>query len=322
VDPAKAAYWETALGNACRELANAGDGERHATLRGVAFGIGRLVGGGLGSAEEARAAILQAIEGWPQHAKTAKTLDDALRAGQERPRVLDDSERPHARAAGGPKTRPPAEEVRELWDRSIRLTDCPADCQRDPCPAKRLLGRGMHPKDVGHLDVARCIAPPPWPSWWRPSWSAYSLIAPAFEPNGQLASIHGRAAADVGDDPKTRWPAGHTAGGLLFADVAGRAVLKGTPMLLLHGVLIVEGMTDTIAASIWAARRVCRRGERVAVLGITSGATAALASVDFRGRPVYVATDPDGAGERYAEEIAKSLPAGVRLKRVRMMQCR
>jgi hypothetical protein len=100
-------------------------------------------------------------------------------------------------------------------------------------------------------------------------------------------------AGDMKPPPKTLWATGTAADGLLFwnnADIPTADL-----------VLVVEGMTDFLAASCWASSR----PDRVAILGLGSGGARGLAGVDVpRPVPLVLATDDDEAGDRYAAEVA------------------
>lgn len=158
------------------------------------------------------------------------------------------------------------------------------------------------------IDVPAGVLPPTFSApWWPSPWSTlWPLVIPAYEADGTLASMHGRAVHPVAKDGetgpprKTTWPAGCEAIGLLFADpVLARPLLRG---LGAPGskVLIVEGLTDYLAAS------ALLRG-RYGVLGIASGSAPALGLVRWPERTtLLIATDNDTAGERYAAAIVEA----------------
>jgi hypothetical protein len=141
------------------------------------------------------------------------------------------------------------------------------------------------------------VLPNGWSAPWWP-WRDFPLVVPAFNGNGALLGIHGRA---VGPAPKrkTTWPKGVDCRGLVFADPQ-----MGVPMLRVKRkaprALIVEGMTDYL----WAAES---QAGRCAVFGIASGSASALQLVDFRGVEVFVGVDDDKAGRRYAKVVAESI---------------
>lgn len=218
-----------------------------------------------------------------------------------------------------PPQRPPAAEVAALWeacvgvDRTLAHPD-PADLQASSFLARR----GFFPMAVAALDVARLLPLPeafPFPAWWPARWArTWRLVVPAYEADGTLAGIHARRT-DGDEAPKTRWPFGVEARGLLMADPPGRAFLRGE--LVPPAVIVAEGLTDLIAFALWAART----GRAGPVLAVTSGGAAGLAAVRWpAGVPCYVPTDPDKTGDKYAAEVRAALPPSVSVRRVRLGQ--
>jgi 5S rRNA maturation endonuclease (ribonuclease M5) len=179
-----------------------------------------------------------------------------------------------------------------------------------------LARRGWHPPTLAALDLVR-VTPLPddykWPSWWPRKWSYdWRLVTRAYKPNGKIAGFHARAITPD-TKPKTRWPFGYDAHGLLMADRRGVALLRREPVDA-QRVIIVEGMTDLIAMSM----AVEDAGRTDPIIGITSGATRALTSVRFPNIPVVVLTDEDAAGEKYAREIREAIPPTVDVRRARL----
>lgn len=225
-----------------------------------------------------------------------------------------------------PRARPPLAEVAALWNASDPV--CRATFGAEPAAdagaeaAWALLrAKGSEPGDVAAFDLARLLPPPgafPHPRWWPESWATEWCIAvPAYEPDGTLASIHARAAhADA--EPKTRWPLGCGAAGLLFAGEHGRAFLRGDEELRreLSGVLIVEGLTDFLRASLWALE-MRSRSTCLAVLGVAAGGAQAFAHVRWpAGLPCIVATDADRAGDTYAAAVQSALQSKALVERM------
>lgn len=144
------------------------------------------------------------------------------------------------------------------------------------------------------------------PAWFRSEWWPYGqeapLVVPAYNGHGQLRGLQGR---DIRPPErvrvKTRWPRGHDASGLLFADpVSGRPLLRGIgdgP----RDVVIVEGLTDYL----WAAQEA---SPDLAVLGVASGSASALRLVSFPPHArITIGTHADPAGDAYAQSIADAL---------------
>lgn len=222
---------------------------------------------------------------------------------------------PTTRREAPPTTpRPPVAALTALWGTSVRVSR-----SMPSLAAAAFLERRRFPVDAaGELAGLRELPTEyAWPEWWPSGWaSAYRLALPAFEPDGTFASLHGRSVGDV--RPKTRWPrmGSGSATGLLLADWAGVKLLRGDAALLaeLRGVVVVEGFTDLLRTSLAVAR--VRRP--LAVLGAASGGFPALARVRIpAGLPVYVGTDADATGDKYARDIANALdPRPVRRLRI------
>lgn len=103
---------------------------------------------------------------------------------------------------------------------------------------------------------------------------------------------------DAGDMPKRLPPKGKRAAELVLANRAAWAMLRGdTP----GRVLVAEGETDWLTLA-------TVHDEGIAVLGIGSGSwTDDFAAALPRGADVVVYTDPDDAGERYAQKVFESI---------------
>jgi len=130
---------------------------------------------------------------------------------------------------------------------------------------------------------------------------------------GQTSPILGRTLTErcsCGWRPgrKTTWPARSGAGGMLFADRGGLAILKGKQEH--RNVLVVEGVTDLLRAALVAPAAGC------AVLGFTSGGARALGDIRWApGTNLAVATDADPAGDKYADDVAAVV--GIPTRRVK-----
>lgn len=227
------------------------------------------------------------------------------------------------------RRRIPVEELASFWSscRPVNQTVInpnPADL----AAAWFLASRGFYAPDVAALDLARLLPSQrgSWPKWWPRRWAlTWRLVVPAFEPDGTMASLHGRAVipnAEIQAQglPKTRWAFGcgrfDTGAGLLFGGLNGLGLLRGEAAEL-EAVQVVEGMTDTIAASL----RAHRLGLRRAVLGVVSGGPPALARVRWPvGLKVIVSTDADAAGDRLASECRAAIPPSVEVFRRRHSQ--
>lgn len=150
--------------------------------------------------------------------------------------------------------------------------------------------------------------------WWPWTNLPYGHVL-CFNERGRVITLHARALVDdkeLDGRPKTRFPKGYSASGVLLADKSGVSFLRGgsTPALVL-----TEGLTSTVAASSFL-----RRSGRWnwSVVGITSGSTGAIRNIRWPvGLSVYVWVDDDNAGNKYAERIREAVPAHINLLRVR-----
>jgi len=207
-----------------------------------------------------------------------------------------------------PTIRPPQHEVLALWDAS-----CPT--AEDDQVAAFLRGRGYDPDLVDELRIARATPRShDWPSWWPATWSrTWRLVTRAWEPNGRLASLHARAVVPT-DRGKTRWPKGCSAASLLFVDQHGLDLLRrrGQPG---GRVIVGEGLTGLVNAALLCADE----DPPIPILNATSGGFPALREVSWpSGSSVYVYTDDDDPGERYADQARTAIPAYVPVRRVRL----
>lgn len=224
---------------------------------------------------------------------------------------------PPVRQPPPPPQRPPYAQLKQLWHYCLKPTLIHAD--RDNDALMFLVRRKLSPVTLADMDLVRIMPrglladdDRPW-SWWPNRWhDTWRLFMRAYDVHGHLASVQARAVVDT-DGPKTRWPFECSAQGLLFGNRRGILMLRREEPIdqpPLARVVIVEGMTDTMAMS------EDMRGQPVAVLGVTSGSAAVLREVAWpRHVPVHIRTDLDDAGDRYADEIAASLPPSVEAQR-------
>lgn len=224
-----------------------------------------------------------------------------------------------APVAQAPK-RPPAAELAALWAAGTKPELAAVSEDRSDREAARYIAsRGVNLGDLALFEPEMCRILPradqyAFPAWWPSAWAAtWRWAVRAFEPDGTPASIHGRAVAETGDQPKTRWPWKASSTGLLFANARGVAFLRGG--FDAGAVFITEGLTDTVMAAVFFGVE----GRRFAVLGVTSGAAKALVAVRWpTGIECLVATDMDEQGEKYAREVREAVPPEITVKRVRL----
>lgn len=228
-------------------------------------------------------------------------------------------------ARSAKRVRPDQEELAALWNASSAiaapsLLEC--DDTEDPAIAlahKLLAARGCAPGDVAAFDLARLLPSRRahlYPQWWPARWAAaWRIAVRAYEPDGRFASIHARAIIE-GARPKTRWPRSCAAVGLVFADSAGVRLLNSKWAADdIEAVIVVEGLTDFLAASPWTSRTQLR----APVLGVAAGGASAFESILIpAGIPIVIATDTDHAGDEYAMQIRNAVASHVKVERMRM----
>lgn len=216
-------------------------------------------------------------------------------------RTLDDPTPPPISRPPPPPERdyPPRDYVREFWD------SCES-ASGDPEVAEWVKARGMNVNHVDGSEVARSIPKrgdlPIWAKFQGKSWreTGHKLIVPMFDHAGDLRSV--RACRVIaGDSPKRLPPGGYRASGLVMACTLAQAMLKGT--WIPQRLVIVEGEPDFL---IWSSRTGIAAHARI---GLTSGGwTSEIAAKVPVGCEVSLRTDHDEAGERYAREVAATLP--------------
>ena len=208
-----------------------------------------------------------------------------------------------------PASRPPTDEVRDLFARCLPVCD-------DPALSVALLGRSLDPALIADRDLARCLPPDgPLPAWARyagQSWraSGHRLIVPLFDGWGAPVSLHARSFA-TDADPKGLSPAGYSSAGLVMADGFARDVLargwpawwnRSEPLTLVIAEGVPDYLTDASVFGEWE--------HAPATLGVISGAWSAdVAARIPDGCRVIIRTHDDEAGRRYRHQIGESLHA-------------
>ena len=313
------AYSRAALAGLLSDLASAGEGERNAALNRAAHRAGRLVAAGAvdgeAAARELEAAALAL--GLPLPEVTA-TLRSGLRAGMSNPATVPEGEpappRPGpARApvlppeppqGQEPPPRPPRAEVEALWRLARPVTE---DREVSTWLAGRAISRGR----VELYDLARAIPAgaqlPRWAGCQRVPWSAHHrLVARGWGSTGAAESLHARAVGELPEGlPKGLWPAAGagSARGLVMADGWGRQILTtgGRPDGWAGELVVAEGLPDWLDV----ATNYSDSDEAApAVFGVTAGSwTPEIAARVPEGTRVIIATDPDEAGDKYAQKV-------------------
>jgi len=157
--------------------------------------------------------------------------------------------------------------------------------------ASRGLGAAWEERAYGI--VARSMGLPRaivhWPA------GGYRIVLPLYDvTTGELVNLQARSVRQ-GAQPKTLFPRGTRARGLVFANSSGLRMLSGERAE--SAVVLAEGLTDHLALSIHTALPV------ISAPGTTMAATAISSWV--RDRKLIVALDGDRAGELAAGEAVR-----------------
>lgn len=197
-----------------------------------------------------------------------------------------------------PREWPPREEIDALW------SSCVPTCE-DDVVATHLRARSLDPEVIDARDLARALpargALPRWAVCQGGSWRevGYKLIIPMFDVTGDMRGVRCWRVVD-GDGPKRRPPFGHKASELVMGDSFARAMLRGE--FAPYRVVIVEGEPDFLT------RASVANDPHMATIGIINGSwTDAFAHRLPMGARVVIRTHEDKAGDRYAQEIARSV---------------
>ena len=193
--------------------------------------------------------------------------------------------------------------------------------QEIPAHAARILPTRREIVDRFGPSVNRATAPlPHWARWRGRDWigAGYRVLLPLYDCRGRPRSVRARhvdGAARPGGTPKGISPAGRSVSGLVFANAWGAETLAGRHHP--HSVYIVEGGTDCLAATLASDPL-----ERRAIFGVISGGWtpahgARLAAMCSDATRITIDTDPDPAGDTYADRIAETIPAAIEVRRHR-----
>lgn len=216
-------------------------------------------------------------------------------------------------------TYPPPAEVEALWSACVPVLDV-------PCVCAWLEAKRVGPIAVTDMDLARALPDgaqlPPWAALGPRSWlaSGHRLVVPMVDVRGEVRSVLARRVVED-DSPKSVAPNGYARRGLVLACGLGRQVLAsgkhpgwwGDAVLRIE---VCEGEKK------WLQRTV-RFGDAnehaPVVIGIESGSWLPKHAARIPDSSViYIATDPDDAGARYATTIVQSLEQRIRARAVRV----
>lgn len=218
---------------------------------------------------------------------------------------------------------PPADEVSELLERC-------GPCSKDPAVAAWIRSRFLVPEDVDRGGLAFALpADAELPAWARyrgkrpkaEPWNVlgYRLLLPLRDHLGRVRSVRARAIVS-GLQPKALPPAGHKVKGLVLADplavvaLQARAwpggVLRAARGLPTGQLVIAEGEPDFLT---WATAEGALVRRDFGVMGIPGSGSwsAELGEAIPDGSEVIAWTDPDDAGDRYADELAATMAGRV-----------
>jgi hypothetical protein len=212
-----------------------------------------------------------------------------------------------------PPPRPPPSEVENFWASCLSLGECRDETLSDCFDAAKYLDRrGLL---WGVRDMVRVMPRhhrcPPWARYGGRSWqqTGHLLIVPVYDHAGRMRLVRGWRWQDD-DSPKRLAAWGLSVKGLVMAAGRGLEMLRGElpEWYVSPEVVIEEGEPDTLAATVrWPDR---------CVLGIAPGCWCQeLAGRIPGGSSVVIRTDPDEAGNRYAEQIGETLKGRCRIER-------
>lgn len=305
-------YVEAAVEHELHALASAPRGCRANTAFRAAAALGRFVPAGLLDATRIQERLVAAacLTGMPER-EARGHIARGLHRGAQEPAVAPTAPWPHISVSPSPPRRPPRRPdpraVRALWEAAAPVTE-------DPTVVRWCENRALDAADIADWDLARALPQDAGlPNWARTrvsgAWteSGHRLLVPLLDADGRLASVRARCIHGSGEPAKSLAPAGFSASSLVFAcPLARRILADGPPDWWTEKQFVVsEGEADWLT---WASRHRSERSSGPAYLGISAGSWAdAIAARIPSGSVVFVRTDPDEAGHRYAGRIAESL---------------
>ncbi len=194
---------------------------------------------------------------------------------------------------------PAAAEVSALWTASQA-------CAEDPQASAMLAARGIDPGAVDRAQLARCFRRdiardrlPRWASYQGQTWrdTGHRLLLRVFDADGAWRSVRAWRVGE-GSSPKRLPPGGFKAAGLVLANVAAQAMLRGEPTT--RRVVITEGEPDFVV------RALATRHDPVIGIGSGSWSDEFAARIPY-GAEVIVRTHRDRAGDGYAVKVLESV---------------
>lgn len=215
---------------------------------------------------------------------------------------------------------PPALDVLDLW--LTGSVDVTADAT---CSAWLRDKRALCPETIADRGLCRFItenaSQPAWARFGGQSWlnAGYRVLVPFYDAGGLLQALRaGTTSAEA--KVKRVSPFGYSTKGLVMADSLGLEMLKTGKRPgwwqaeAAFRVVIAEGEPDFLT---WATRSSDADELAPAVLGVIQGSwTGELAARIPSGSKVIVRTDPDPAGDKYAETINRTLAGRCEVRRL------
>lgn len=179
-------------------------------------------------------------------------------------------------------------QARAVWDAATPLTHVPE--ARAWCTS-----RGLDPQKVEAIDGMRVLRA----SGWLPGWAAslrakgYRLVFPLRDHEGAIKSLQFRTWREVEPKYKSLAPTGF--------QTIGLSLCTHAPDPAASVVVVVEGEPDWLT---WATHK----APGVQVMGLRNGTwSKAWAECIAPHARVYIRTDCNDAGNRYAEGVARTL---------------
>ena len=191
------------------------------------------------------------------------------------------------------------QEVRKVWQLSLERAgdDERVSGSEEQATYAYLVSRGLAEAFEERLygivtsDLKLPDAVRNWPK------QSYHLVVPLYDvETGELSSIQARSVDDT-VRPKTRFPLGARASGVVFANTLGLEVLRGGRPGL--PVILGEGLTDSLALSLFSYAPV------LAVSGVSNASSAIAAWA--AGRDIRIALDHDRAAETVLPLLARKI---------------
>jgi hypothetical protein len=236
--------------------------------------------------------------------------------------LVEAASRPAPPPQSAPPARdyPPADEVAAFWSAARPVID-------DAEVGAWLRVRDLDPAAVEAFDLARALpSDAALPRWARTrqfgSWieSGHRCLVPLFDETGAMRSVRARRILSRDDGgPKALPPAGHRLSGLIMACPLARQLLAlgrhpdFWPARADLVIVVAEGEPDYLKwATGWPEENLTAPG----VFGVVAGSwSPAIAARIPDNADVCIWTHNDQAGDKYADQVIRTLEGRVTLRR-------